>query len=94
MRSKFVVKEIELTEKQAALSRAGDENLTQIEEIGKLLKKPTLAYRLASEEKKRILVDGSAERTKVRTLDQLLTRLLKLLPFLPGDFSLRLTRSC
>jgi hypothetical protein len=37
---------------------------------------------------------GSPERTNVRTLDQLLTKLLKVLPFLPGQFSPRLTRSC
>lgn len=37
---------------------------------------------------------GSPERTKVRTLDQLLTQLLKILPFLPGQFSPRLFRSC
>jgi hypothetical protein len=37
---------------------------------------------------------GSPERTKVRTIQKLLTRLLKVIPFLPGDFSLRLTQSC
>jgi site-specific DNA recombinase len=37
---------------------------------------------------------GSPERIKVRTLDQLLTRLLKVLPFLAGQFSPPLFRSC
>jgi|SRR5579864_978471 len=37
---------------------------------------------------------GSPERTKARTLDQLLTQLLKVLPLLPGHFSPHLLRSC
>jgi hypothetical protein len=42
----------------------------------------------------KIVSSGSPERIKVRTLDQLLTRLLKVLPFLPGQFSPPLFRSC
>ncbi len=61
MRSKLVNRELELQERKVALETADRKTVDDITEIGKLLKRPSLAYRMASEEKKRFLVKSLVE---------------------------------
>lgn len=61
MKSKYSNKEIEFNERRMALEKADEKILSQITEIGKLLKKPSLAYRMASDEKKHDLVKSLME---------------------------------
>lgn len=60
-KQKLVSKELEQSERRIALEKADSKTIDQIAEIGKLLKKPSLAYRMASEEKKVLLVKSLVE---------------------------------
>lgn len=56
LKTKLLNKQQGLAERRTALSKAVEQICSQIEKIGKLLKRPVIAYRNASEEKKRELV--------------------------------------
>ena len=59
--AKLTNKELELRERQTALMNADNKIIDQIADIGKLLKKPSQAYRIGSDEKKVALVKSLVE---------------------------------
>ncbi len=59
--SNLVNKDKELCERRMSLEKADTETMNHIAKIGKLLKKPSLAYRMASDEKKRLLIRSLVE---------------------------------
>jgi len=61
VKTKLTNKELELRERQAALMNADNKIIDQIAEIGKLLKRPSMVYRIASDEKKVLLVKSLVE---------------------------------
>ena len=61
MKQKLVNKELEFSERRLSLEKADAKTIDQIAEIGKLLKKPSLVYRMASDEKKVLLVKSLVE---------------------------------
>lgn len=60
-KNELVNKEINLNEQKTILHNASSKTIDQIAEIGKLLKKPSLVYRMASEAKKVSLVKELVE---------------------------------
>ena len=62
MKSKLLNKQQELNERLFSLKRADDGVCVQIEEIGKLLKKPVTAYFLGDDEDKRRLAKSLMEK--------------------------------
>ncbi len=67
--SELVNKDKDLCERRMALEKADSNVLDHIAEIGKLLKKPSLAYRMASEEKRRKLVKSLVENLSWKTVE-------------------------
>lgn len=61
LKAKLLNKQQALTERRKALSSADQQICSQIEKIGKLLKRPAIAYRNASDEKKREIVKSLVE---------------------------------
>ncbi len=61
LKSKLLNRQQDLTERRTALSKADQQICSQMTEIGKLLKRPVIAYRNASDEKKREIVKSLVE---------------------------------
>ena len=65
MREKLLNRQLELQERRSAIERADSQKFIQIEQLGKLLKSPSLAYEMADPIKKRRLVLSMVENLEL-----------------------------